>query len=57
MTVEKVITNTATNQSEFIAVACNLLKSTKKKKKNSGVRGAIGISFATNWLKNWGEIF
>ena len=36
------------NQSEFLAITCNLLKARKK----SRVQVAIGFGFASNWLKN-----
>ena len=39
----------AMNQSQFPAVTCNSFK--------SRVRGAIGLDFASHWLKNWGESF
>ena len=39
------------NQSEFLAVTCNLLKAREK----SRVEGAI--AFASHWLKKWREIF
>jgi len=41
------------NQSEFRAVTCNLFKAREK----SRVQAAIGICFASHWLKNWREIF
>ena len=43
------------NQSEFLAITCNLLKAREK----SRVQGAIGFgfAFASHWLKNWREIF
>ena len=40
-----------TNQSEFVAITCNLPKAQEK----SSVHGAIGFGFASNWLKNWHE--
>ena len=40
------------NQSEFLAITCNLLKAREK----SRVQGAIGFGFASHWLKNWHEI-
>jgi len=41
------------NQSEFLAIPCKLLKAREK----SRVRGAIGFSFASQWLKKWRENF
>ena len=62
MTVEKLIPkllfqtittggDSATNQSEFLAITRNLLKAREK----SRLQGAIGFGF--QWLKNWLEIF
>ena len=45
--------NSAMNQSEFLAITCNLLKA----RENSRVQGAIGFGFASNRLKNRREIF
>ena len=39
--------NSAMNQSEFLAITCNLLKAREK----SRVRGVIGFGFASHWLK------
>ena len=41
------------NQSEFLAITCNLLKVREKLR----MQGTIGFSFgfASNWLKNWRE--
>ena len=39
------------NQSELLAITCNLLKSREK----SRVQSAIG--FTSHWLKNWCKIF
>ena len=41
------------NQSQFLAIICNLLKAREK----SRVHGAIGFGFASHWLKNWRESF
>ena len=46
-------TNSAVNQSQFIAITCNLLEAQEK----SRVRGAIGFGFASLSLKNWRESF
>ena len=43
--------NSPMNQSEFLAITCNLLKAQEK----SRVHGAIG--FGSNWLKNSREAF
>ena len=45
--------NSAMNQSQFLAITCNLLKAQEK----SRVHGAIGFGFASHWLKNWLESF
>ena len=41
------------NQSQFLAITCNLLKAREK----SRVHGAIGFSFTSHWLKNCCESF
>ena len=41
------------NQSEFLAITCNLLKAREK----SRIHGAIGFGFSSHWLKNWREVF
>jgi len=41
--------NSATNQSQFIAITCNSLKAWEK----WHVHGAIGFGFAFHWLKIW----
>ena len=46
-------TNSAMNQSQFLAIICNLLKAWEK----SRVHVAIGFGFASYWLKNWRESF
>ena len=46
-------TNSAMNQSEFLAITCNSLKAREK----SRVHGAIGFGFASQWLKNWRASF
>ena len=45
--------NSATNQSQFLAITCNSLEAREK----SRVHGAIGFGFAFHWLKNWRESF
>ena len=45
--------NSAMNQSQFLAITCNLLEAREK----SRVHGAIGFGFASHWLKNWCESF
>ena len=46
-------TNSAMNQSQFLAITCNSLKAREK----SRVHGAIGFGFASRWWKNWRESF
>ena len=41
------------NQSQFLAITCNSLKAREK----SRVQGAIGVGFASHWLKNWRDSF
>ena len=41
------------NQSEFLAITCDLLKAREK----SHTQGAIGFGLTSHWLKNWREIF
>ena len=41
-------TNSAMNQSQFLAITCNSLEAREK----SRVHGAIGFGFASHWLKN-----
>ena len=41
----------AMNQSQLLAIICNLLKAREK----SRLHGAIGFGFASHWLKNWRE--
>jgi len=41
------------NQSQFLAITCNLLEARKK----SRIHGAIGFGFAYHWLKNLSESF
>ena len=64
MTVEKqkpkqllwpVITGTdsAMNQSQFLAITWNSLEAREK----SRVHGAIGFGFASHWLKYWRDSF
>ena len=43
----------AMNQSQFLAITCNSLEAQEK----SRVHGAIGLGFASYWLKNWRESF
>ena len=44
-------TNCAMNQSQFLAITCNLHEAREK----SRVQGAVGFGFASHWLKNWRE--
>ena len=46
-------TNSAMNQSQFLAITCNSLKAREK----SRVHGAIGFGFASHWLKNSRDSF
>ena len=46
--------NSAMNQSQFLAIICNL---SSKRGKKSRVHGAIGFGLASRWLKNWRESF
>ena len=46
-------TNSAMNQSQFLAITCDSLKAPEK----SRVHGAIGFGFASHWLKNWRDSF
>ena len=46
-------TNSAMNQSQFLAITCNSLEAREK----SRVQGKIGFGFASHWLKNWRESF
>ena len=48
-------TNSAMNQSQFLAMTCNPLEAQEK----SRVHGAIGFGFgfASHWLKNWRNSF
>ena len=46
-------TNSAMNQSQFLAITCNSLVVREK----SHVYGAIGFGFASHWLKKWRESF
>ena len=46
-------TNSAMNQSQFLAITCNSLKAREK----SRVHGAIGFGFGSRWWKNWRESF
>ena len=43
----------AMNQSQFLAITCNSLEARER----SRVHGAIGLDFASHWLKNWHESF
>ena len=40
-------------KSKFFAVTCTFLKM----RENWRLEGAIGFTFASNWLKSWREIF
>ena len=45
--------NSTMNQSQFLAITCNLPKVGEK----SHVHGAIGFGLASHWLKNWKDSF
>ena len=45
--------DSAMNQSQFLAITCNMLKAREK----SRVQGVIGFGFASRWLKNWRDSF
>ena len=44
--------NSAMNQSQFLAITCNLPKAREK----SRVLAAIGFDFSSSWLKIWRQI-
>jgi len=44
-------TNSTMNQSQFLAITCNLLEVQEK----SRVCSVIGFGFDSHWLKNWRE--
>ena len=46
-------TDSAMNQSRFLAITCNSPEAREK----SRVHGAIGFGFASHWLKNWRDCF
>ena len=46
-------TNSAMNQSQFLAMTFNSLEAREKLR----AHGAIGFAFASHWLKNWRESF
>ena len=46
-------TNSAMNQSQFLAITCNLLEVQEK----SRICGEIGFGLDSHWLKNWRESF
>ena len=41
------------NQSQFLGIICNSLEAREKYR----VHGAIGLGFASHWLKNWRDSF
>ena len=45
--------NSAMNQSQFLAITCNLPEAREK----SRVHSAIGLAFASHWLKHWRDSF
>ena len=46
-------TNSAMNQSQLLATSCNSLEAREKSREH----GAIGLGFASHWLKNWRDSF
>ena len=48
-------TNSAMNQSQFLAITCNLLETWEKSR--VPLHGAIGFGFASHWLKIWHDFF
>ena len=46
-------TNSAINQSHFLAITCNSLEAREK----SRAHGVIGFGFASHWLKIWRDSF
>ena len=48
-------TNSAMNQSQFLAITCNLLEAREKSRVH--MHGAVGFGFASHWLKSWRESF
>ena len=48
-------TNSAMNQSQFLAITCNSLEA--REKITSRIHGAIDFGFASHWLNNWRESF
>ena len=46
-------TNSAMNQSQFLAITCNSLEGREKSREH----GTIGFGFASHWLKNWRDSF
>ena len=46
-------TNSAMNQSQFLAITCN----SPEAREVSRVHGALGFGFDSHWLKNWRESF
>ena len=45
--------DSAMNQSQFLAIACNSLEAREK----SRAHGAIGFGFASHWLKKLARVF
>ena len=41
------------NQSQFLGITCNSHEAREKYR----VHGAIGLGFASHWLKNWRDSF
>ena len=45
----------AMNQSQFLAITCNLLEAREKSREYGAI--GFGFDFDSHWLKNWGESF
>ena len=50
-------TNSAMNQSQFVAIICNSLEAREKSRVHDAIGFGFGFGFASHWLKNWHETF
>ena len=48
-------TNSAMNQSQFLAITCNSLEAREKSRVHVAI--GFGFGFASHWLKNWRDSF
>ena len=48
-------TNSAMNQSQFVAITCNSPEAREKSRVHCAI--GFGFGFASHWLKNWRESF